>query len=1012
MIELLKREYYDIPHPVLRSTYIECVGEKANVFLSFAYSSDFTELVNAVECYMERNPSKSSETTYFWFDLFVNDQWNALDKDFDWWATTFREAVQDIGETLLILLPWSSPIMLTRAWCLYEICCSRKVSIGVSKNQVDSFYEMLRAGSHEIMAAIGKIDLENASSYLPEDKERIFAVVRGFEGGFHSFNVKVTGLLHEWAAEIVKSLADKTSLKRLPSAGKEPSPYDTSRAHVPDQLLRIRDILASGVLMMQQGKVEDSIKMFQNIIETVERDIESVLDEEEKFGLMEAKLCSQNNLGIIYRRLNRPLDSLEILQKTLKERELRDGFNCQQTIEVAGSVSNTLYTVGRFSEAKEMMKKVLHGKARIHGKNHSSYYIAMYNLANTIADQGGFEEGINLYKEAIKGFENVDLIGKFYIDCIHNIAAVYSELWMWNDAMSMLQRALKLSEVKLGENNPLTLEAMLALGGLQLKLGQYENGKNLLQRGLKRCEQTLSTNEEIAFTYHRMKAICEAARPGVDDEYMLSLSLEQEEVSLETVNTSKAMGTQHYKKAQSFEKMNDTEGKIQAVSKCLRSAIIAYERSFHQIKALEKNNAVDQAVETKETKLAVSLNLAQCFLKLENWDKAFFYCNLALSIDSTNAKALFRRACAYDGTKQWEKALADLQLAHECNPPGEFSNLKAIAEKEKKIKDVIWKGSRRFTESQIEAVNALFNKARNLTPSASQQFTQAMREQLQGGDNRSLNRTWNLCCYAVGIDPYMPTKPMDKMTIAELRGSIKLAELESAASGLTKKDDLINILLESKKEIFLPSPEGPLNDDDTMVRMSETGLKDAKFLESQGRLKEAKELLHHELGTSEAMQGLTSAITAELAFEYARLLVEFEEYDDALHVLFSLTVMLRATNNYDLVGKAEFQLSECLERMGSSETVDECIAIQSETARSRGDDQMISFLPECRGINEASLKKKAEKILVNSPDCESAQETYHAVMDVITRCKNGHNYMMLDKSLEKPDFRMQSMHNE
>ena len=67
--------------------------------------------------------------------------------------------------------------MLTRAWCLYEICCSRKVSIGVSKNQVDSFYEMLRAGSHEIMTAIGKIDLENASSYLPEDKERIFATI-------------------------------------------------------------------------------------------------------------------------------------------------------------------------------------------------------------------------------------------------------------------------------------------------------------------------------------------------------------------------------------------------------------------------------------------------------------------------------------------------------------------------------------------------------------------------------------------------------------------------------------------------------------------------------------------------------------------------------------------------------------------------------------------------------------------------------------------------------------------
>ena len=115
-IDVLLTNYSESKHPVLDIKYSDVVGEKANIFVSFAYSSDFTELVDSLESFFEMNPNFSKDKTYFWFDMFVNNQWQALVKSFEWWATTFREAVIEIGRTVCILSPWDNPLMLTRVW--------------------------------------------------------------------------------------------------------------------------------------------------------------------------------------------------------------------------------------------------------------------------------------------------------------------------------------------------------------------------------------------------------------------------------------------------------------------------------------------------------------------------------------------------------------------------------------------------------------------------------------------------------------------------------------------------------------------------------------------------------------------------------------------------------------------------------------------------------------------------------------------------------------------------------
>ena len=80
LIDMLLTNHCDSTskHPVLDVSYKEAVGEKANLFVSFAYADSFIDLVDALELYMETHAKEHAvESTYFWFDLFVNDQWTA-----------------------------------------------------------------------------------------------------------------------------------------------------------------------------------------------------------------------------------------------------------------------------------------------------------------------------------------------------------------------------------------------------------------------------------------------------------------------------------------------------------------------------------------------------------------------------------------------------------------------------------------------------------------------------------------------------------------------------------------------------------------------------------------------------------------------------------------------------------------------------------------------------------------------------------------------------------------------
>ena len=271
LIDMLKTHHKDAsnPHPTLGICYDEVVGDQATIFVSFTYNTDFFLLVKTIEAFVEDNPEHAS--AYFWFDMLVNNQWAALEHDFEWWSSTFKEAIGKIGHTILVCTPWSDPEPLKRAWCLWEIYCTvnsgGNFDVAIGANSVNMFVQAIitdagiSMGGGGCGASIGgapvvnkprplqdmllilqHIDVEKSECYLAQDKANIFNAIR--EGvGFVQMNRIIIDKMRQWSTKLYeKALPNATHLLGfIQSFAKGEDFYQTEEGKRCQEMERMKD---------------------------------------------------------------------------------------------------------------------------------------------------------------------------------------------------------------------------------------------------------------------------------------------------------------------------------------------------------------------------------------------------------------------------------------------------------------------------------------------------------------------------------------------------------------------------------------------------------------------------------------------------------------------------------------------------------------------------------------------------------------------------------------------------
>lgn len=207
---------------------------------------------------------------------------------------------------------------------------------------------------------------------------------------------------------------------------------------------------------------------------------------------------------------------------------------------------------------------------------------------------------------------------------------------------------------------------------LQFEVGDSENLG--LPVGVEKALQAMEQGEESLFTIKPKYGFGNTGSsrfdipPGATLQYRLKLEKFEKAKESWEMNTTEKLeqsaivkdkGTQYFK-----------DGKY-------KQAAVQYKRI---VSWLEHESSLQGEDEKKAValRLAAHLNLAMCYLKLQDPNPALENCDKALDLDANNEKALFRRGEALFVMKEFEKARDDFQRVVQLYPANKAAKSQAL----------------------------------------------------------------------------------------------------------------------------------------------------------------------------------------------------------------------------------------------------------------------------------------------------------------------------------------------
>lgn len=139
----------------------------------------------------------------------------------------------------------------------------------------------------------------------------------------------------------------------------------------------------------------------------------------------------------------------------------------------------------------------------------------------------------------------------------------------------------------------------------------------------------------------------------------------------------------------------------------LKDALTVYQQGIDAIEQTEElPMAADDVVTVVQSRSILHSNRAQIFLMQELFQRAIKECDEACTVDPNNAKAFFRRATAFEKTKEWAKAVADvkhLQGKEILGRNADFLNLEQLKSWQEKLEVKLKEYDEDFDERMEEA---------------------------------------------------------------------------------------------------------------------------------------------------------------------------------------------------------------------------------------------------------------------------------------------------------------------
>lgn len=208
-------------------THSGAVADKAEYFVSFAYSTDFETVLSALDKFRRKNRGANKDL-YVWNSVFcINQHFGRSSEEKltapvvypkGWFKDAFEKCIPSIGNVLFVMSPLAEPVALKRLWCIYELyltISNDKCTLDVILSEEDEEYliDSLLRSSQSILDFINGVNAEKAKSSNPAQEEKLRKQIAGLAGGYSAIDDAVREKLREWFAHAAKQyIAEKKDM--------------------------------------------------------------------------------------------------------------------------------------------------------------------------------------------------------------------------------------------------------------------------------------------------------------------------------------------------------------------------------------------------------------------------------------------------------------------------------------------------------------------------------------------------------------------------------------------------------------------------------------------------------------------------------------------------------------------------------------------------------------------------------------------------------------------------------
>ncbi|GFH61760.1 TPR-like protein [Chaetoceros tenuissimus] len=494
--------------------HLKGVVEKATVFISHAWKYKLLDVLDALA-----NHFKDELDKIVWFDLVSNNQHKATTLDFNWWATTFMNAIGQFGHTVMILAPWNNPIPYQRAWCIFEAYCTivtgAKFEIALSAEERKVFMQECKAGPTQVLnKMLSIVDSENSDASTLDEKIQIHKVIRN-EVGFTKINSMLFKQMHDWVlkvsiGELAKAEARADPMDELNSKNLFKQMHDwvlkvsigelakaEARADPMDEL-DSKNLVAT--LYHDQGAYKEALPLLKDCL--AKREVMLGKDHPDT-------LVSMSALAEVYENIGK-YDLAEPLYKhTLEKRETMLGDSHPLTLASMSNLAGLHHLQGKFSDAESLYKICLAKIKKTLGSDHPTTLACLNNLALVYYKQDKYDDAEKLLNKCQS--KKISVLGPDHQETLiseNNIALLYSSKGKYDEAEQKYKRCVGKCEMMFGPNHPDTLTSENNFAGLYLNQGRYEEAESLYKEILSKSVSHLGSDHPLTLTVSKNLSNC------------------------------------------------------------------------------------------------------------------------------------------------------------------------------------------------------------------------------------------------------------------------------------------------------------------------------------------------------------------------------------------------------------------------------------------------------------------------------------------------------------------------